>query len=272
MDDVRRVYDGYDTGVRYADDQVGRLLGTVDDLGLTGETAVLVSSDHGENLGELGIYCDHQTADEVTTRVPAVLAWPGSGLVPGSVDTGLHYQFDLWATLVDLLGGEVPGRWDGRSFADELRTAAPSGREHLVLSHGAWTAQRAVRTGRWLCIRTYHDAFHGFPDVLLFDVEADPHEQHDRAADRPEVVEHALAVLADWSGDALARSHHGTDPLWSVLTGAGPWHSRVDVPWYLQRLRDTGRGEWADRFAARGWPGPDGSRYPDADGQPVLES
>ena len=148
----------------------------------------------------------------------------------------------MWATLVELAGGEVPQRWDGRSFAEGLRSAEPTGRDDLVLSHGAWTAQRSVRFDRWLCIRTYHDAFHGFPDVLLFDVEADPFEQHDRAADRPEVVEHALAVLADWSSDALARSHHGTDPLWSVLTGGGPWHSRVDVPWYLDRLRATGRG------------------------------
>ncbi len=54
-----------------------------------------------------------------------------------------------------------------------------------MLSHGAWTAQRSVRFDRWLCIRTYHDAFHGFPDVQLFDVDTDPYEQHDRSGDRP---------------------------------------------------------------------------------------
>ena len=121
---------------------------------------------------------------------------------------------------------------------------------------------------RWLCIRTYHDAFHGFPELLVFDVESDPHEQHDRAADRPEVVEHALALLADWGSAALARSPDGVDPLWTVLTGGGPWHSRVDVPWYLQRLRETGRGRWADHFAARGWPGRDGGDL----GPAVLEA
>jgi hypothetical protein len=125
-----------------------------------------------------------------------------------------------------------------------------------------------VRFDRWLCIRTYHDAFHGFPELLLFDVESDPHEQFDRAADRPEVVEHALALLADWGSAALARSPDGVDPLWTVLTGGGPWHSRVDVPWYLQRLRDTGRGRWADHFEARGWPGRDGADP----GPPVLEA
>jgi arylsulfatase A-like enzyme len=252
VDDVRRVYDGYDTGVRYADDQLGRLLEAVDDLGLTADTAVMVSADHGENLGELGIYCDHQTADQITTRVPFVLAWPGRDLP--AVDTGFHYQIDVMATVLELAGAEVPERWDGRSFADRLVDGRPTGRDHLVLSHGAWTAQRAVRFDRWICIRTYHDAFHGFPEVQLFDVVADPHEQHDLAADHPEVVEHALALLADWGSAALARSPTGTDPLWTVLTGGGPWHSRVDVAWYLERLRATGRAHWADHFVDQGWP------------------
>ncbi len=65
------------------------------------------------------------------------------------------------------------------------------------------------------------------------------------------MVEHALALLADWGSDALARSPDGVDPLWTVLGGGGPWHSRVDVPWYLDRLRSTGRGACADRFALR---------------------
>jgi len=240
----------------------------------------MVTADHGENLGELGIYCDHQTADQHTTRLPFVLAWPGldrpgpdrpgldgvgsgevrsPGLGPGAVDTGFHYQIDVMATVLELAGAEVPERWDGASFADALRSGRPTGRDHLVLSHGAWTAQRAVRFGEWICIRTYHDGFHGFPEVLLFDLEADPHEQHDVAADHPDVVEHALARLADWGSDALAHSATGVDPLWTVVVGGGPWHSRVDVPWYLDRLRATGRGRWADHFAAQGWPRPSDS-------------
>ena len=268
--DVRRMFDGYDTGVRFADQQVGRVLETLADLGLDEDTAVLVSSDHGENLGELGIYCDHQTADQCTTRLPAVLWWPGLQLAgdgsqgadagagggvgggsAGRADDGMHYQVDLWATVLELAGAEVPAGWDGVSFAADLVAGRPSGRDHLVLSHGAWTVQRSVRFGPWLCIRTYHDAFHGFPDVLLFDVVADPHEQHDLAGARPDVVEEALALLAGWGAEALARSDAEADPLWEVLAGTGPWHSRVDVDWYLDRLRATGRGGWADRFAAR---------------------
>jgi len=251
IEDVAHVYEGYDTGIRYADHQIGRVLEVVDDLGIGDDTALAVSSDHGENLGELGIYCDHQTADQVTTRVPFVLVWPGLGVEPGTVDPGLHYQVDVVATVLDLAGAQVPEQWDGVSFLGALVDRRPTGRPGLVLSHGAWTAQRSVRIDRWICIRTYHDAFHGFPEVQLFDVVADPHETHDVAADHPDVVGDARARLADWADDALARSPAGVDPLWTVLSGGGPWHSRVDVAWYLDRLRSTGRGAWADRFAER---------------------
>ena len=158
------------------------------------------------------------------------------------------------ATVLGLAGAEVPGSWDGMSFADDLVSGRPSGRDHLVLSHAAWTAQRAVRFDRWICIRTYHDAFHGFPEVLLFDLEADPYEQHDVAADHPEVVSRALATLTAWGSDALDDSDGGVDPLLAVLNGGGPWHSRVDVAAYLDRLRATGRGGWAEHFEAAGWP------------------
>jgi arylsulfatase A-like enzyme len=158
------------------------------------------------------------------------------------------------ASVLELAGAEVPARWDGASFASDLAAGRPTGRQHLVLSHAAWTAQRSVRFEDWICIRTYHDAFHGFPDVLLFDLAADPYEQHDVAADHPDVVDRALACLSEWGSDALARSDHGVDPLWTVLTGGGPWHSRTDVAAYLDRLRATGRGHWAERFEAQGRP------------------
>lgn len=50
--------------------------------------------------------------------------------------------------------------------------------------------------------------------------------------------------------EALSQSTTGADPLFAVLGDGGPWHSRVDDDWYLDRLRATGRGRWADYFAA----------------------
>jgi hypothetical protein len=84
--------------------------------------------------------------------------------------------------------------------------------------------------------------------VLLFDLDADPHEQHDLADEHPDVVTHALALLGEWGAAALLRSPTGVDPLWQVLEGGGPWHARVDRDWYLRRLRSTGRSNWADVF------------------------
>ena len=249
---VRQMFDGYDTGVRYADDEVGRLLDHLDRIGVLDDTAVMISSDHGETLGELNVYGDHQTADQLTTRVPLLLSWPGLG--EGSrprVDEALHYQFDVMATLVELAGGRPSGRWDAESFADRYRDGSELGREQLVVSQGAWTAQRSVRWGDHLLIRTHHDAFHLYPDVMLFDVVADPHEQHDLAPSSPELVADGLARLAAWRDEQLSTSPHDIDPLDRVLAEGGPFHVRGELPGYLERLRVTGRGALAERLVAR---------------------
>ena len=260
MDQVRKMFDGYDLGVRFADHHVGRLVDQLADLGLLDETAVMVSADHGETLGELGVYCDHQTADQHTTRLPCVLRWPG--LTPGQVDPALHYQIDVAATVLELLGASVPEGWDGTSFAPSLREGGAAGRDHLVLSHGAWTAQRSVRFDDALLIRTYHDGFHGYPDVMLFDLGQDPHEQHDVALARREDATYALALLHEWESDARYRTPGGADPLWSVIAEGGPWHSRGHFGHYMAHLRSTGRAGWADRFELSHATGDDGRPRP----------
>ena len=74
---ARKMFDGYDCGVLVADDYVGRILNLLADLGVDDETVVMLSGDHGENLGEMNVYGDHQTADQITTRIPMILRWPG---------------------------------------------------------------------------------------------------------------------------------------------------------------------------------------------------
>lgn len=62
MAGVRRRFDGCDTGVLVADDLAGRLLNQLADLGVDADTAVVLSPDHGEDLGELNVYVDHRAA------------------------------------------------------------------------------------------------------------------------------------------------------------------------------------------------------------------
>ena len=247
---AREMFDGYDAGVRFADEHIGRILNTLADQGVLDETAVILSSDHGENLGELNIYCDHQTADQITSRVPLIIRWSGlSGTGKARVDTALHYHVDFAATLVELLGGQVPDGWDGRGFAAAFKEGRQEGRDFLVLSQSAWTCQRSVRFGDHLCIRSYHDGYHAFPDRMLFNVKTDPNEQNDLAAKSPELVDMAMSLLDQWHVQMMRTATCPQDPMATVLCEGGPFHLRGELPAYLARLQKTGRALWADHLA-----------------------
>lgn len=249
MDDVKRIFDGYDVGIRYADDAAGALLTKLADLDVLDDTAVLVSSDHGEAFGELGVYADHQGADEATAHIPAILRWPG--LEPRTYD-GLQYHLDVAATVIELAGIEVPATWDGESMAPALRDGTDGGRDHLVMSQGAWACQRGVRWGDHLYLRTWHDGYHGhWPEEMLFDVSADPHETDDLADRHPDVARAGASILDDWTAEALERSLVPSDPMDIVREEGGPFHTRRHLPAYLDRLRRTGRGHWADVLLER---------------------
>jgi arylsulfatase A-like enzyme len=233
-------------------------MNTLADLGVLDETAVIVSADHGENLGELNIYGDHQTADQLTSRVPLIVKWPGlhagaeRSAAPASsprIDRALHYHFDFAATLIEFLGGTVPDNWDGVSFATAFRRGDTNvGRDFLVLSQGAWSCQRAVRWDDFLCIRSYHDGYHCFPDHMLFNVKDDPHEQHDLAPRHPELVARAMTMLDQWHADMMRTASHPTDPMWLVMREGGPHHCCGQLTKYCERLRNTDRGHWADEL------------------------
>lgn len=254
-DEVKQIFDGYDVGVRYADAAVGILLDRLADLGVLDETAIWISSDHGEAFGELGVYADHQGADEATAHIPAILAWPG---VPTGTQTGLHYHLDIAATIADLAGAAPPPSWDGESCRHDLEAGSHApGRDHLVITQGAWTAQRGLRMGDHLYLRTLHDGYHAhWSDEMLFDVAADPHQQVDLMAARPDLAHVTRGLLSDWTTTQLERSFASRDPLETILAEGGPCHVRGHLPAYVERLRETGRSSWADAIEARHARGP----------------
>jgi arylsulfatase A-like enzyme len=254
MEDARRMFDGYDTGVAFADHHVGQIVAELKARGLFDSTAIIVSSDHGENLGELWVYGDHQTADHFTHQVPMIVRWPGiTDAHAGGEDGRLMYSIDFAATSLEWAGLKVPEVWDGESFGGDYGVGeGRSRRESLVFSQLAWCAQRAARWSRYLCIETYHDGFHDYPEHMVFDLEADPHEQHDLAPSRPDLVAQGLQILRDWKNAALLKeAGHGVDPLEPVLAEGGPFHLRDAGSSYLERLRETGRAGIAERFATR---------------------
>ena len=251
MDNIKGIIDGYDVGIRYADDAVGSLLDQLAGLGVLEDTAVLVSSDHGEAFGELGVYADHQGADEATCHIPSVLAWPG--LEPGVFD-GLLYHLDVGATIVELAGILLPLHWDGQSVAGELRAGTDAGRDHLVVSQGAWSVQRGVRFGDHLYLRTWHDGYHPhWNEEMLFDIARDPHEVDDLCVGGEDVsvVAQGRELLEAWTDEQMARSYSPVDPMEIVLAEGGPYHCRGRLPAYLERLRATGRSAWAEVLEQR---------------------
>jgi len=249
LDDYARWINGYDTGIRYADHHFGLLLAELERQGVLDDTAIIITADHGENQGELNIYGDHHTCDNITARVPFVLRWPGLGA--GRVDAALHYQTDLAATIIELAGGQVPPIWDGRSFAPALREGREDGRDTLVCGNCAWTCQRSVRWDNWLLLRTYHDGLKDLAPVLLFDVEADPHLTRDLSNARPELANDGLARLHEWTAQMMMTSESQVDPLWTVIREGGPYHTRGRLRTYCERLRATGRAHHAEALMAR---------------------
>jgi choline-sulfatase len=241
MQGLRRVIDGYDCGIRYMDSHIGQLLDALDRKGVLEDLVIIVSADHGENLGELGMYAEHGTADQITCRIPMLIRWPGG--MKGHVDSGFHYNLDLAPTMADLLAIPRMASWDGQSYADAVRAGTGCGRESLVLSQCAHVCQRGVRFGDWLYMRTYHDGFHLFPDEMLFNIEQDPHEQHDLAGERRDVCLEAVYRLNDWH-DAMMKTMPGdVDPLWTVIREGGPFHAKGQLKAYCAHLEETGRGD-----------------------------
>lgn len=252
MEVVRQWFDGYDVGIRYMDEHVGRLIDTLADLNVLDETAVIVSADHGENMGELNVWGDHQTADDITCRVPLIVRWPE--VTTSRTDEALHYQFDWGATLVELAGATIPANWDGESFASAFREGRERGRDHLVLSQCAHAAQRSVRFDhageKYLYLRSYHDGYKMIEPVMLFNLTRDPHEQEDLAERQPDMARRGAGVLNDWTARMMRSTSADVDPLMTVLR-EGPLHVRGSLPKYLRRLRATGRAHHAQRLAER---------------------
>jgi arylsulfatase A-like enzyme len=263
LEDYRQWIDGYDVGVRYMDEFVGRLLDDLEASGVLEDTLVIVSADHGENQGELNVYGDHQTADHWTARVPLIVSGPG---VESGVDDSLRYQLDLAPTLAEFLGGEPADGWDGESFSSSMSEGktGDDGREYVVVSQGTWACQRGVRWDDWLLLRTYHDGLKDFAPVELYDLVADPHETTNLARDRPEIVREGLSLLEDWRGERMREAATGenggipgapralVDPLFEIVREGGPYYTRDAVETYAERLGETGRNEHAEHVKRTG--------------------
>lgn len=246
MDGLKRLIDGYDTGIRYADTHIGMILDALEAQGVLDDTAIIISTDHGENMGELGIYSEHATADHPTCRIPFIIKWPNGK--KGITDNGLHYNLDLVPTLAELLGIRPSNNWDGKSFARTIFNGEDTSRDYLVISQMAHVCQRSVRYQDYLYIRTYHDGFHFFPKHMLFNLKNDPYEQKNLASEKPDVVNMCVSLLYDWHDEMMKKTGYAEDPLAVVMREGGPFHARKQLKRYLPYLEETGRGHYIEEY------------------------
>ena len=180
----------YDAEVAQNDRAFGELLDELEARGLVEDTAVIYLSDHGEEFAEHGRWEHGLSLYEEVLRVPLVMRLPG--VPPRRVEEPAQHV-DVLPTLLAYLGIEAPPT-DGRDLlAARRRGDAPLD----VYTHLDVDGHRAasVIRGRFKLVLPQSPSQGTAP--MLFDLDADPGELTDLAADRPDVVERMLALLAE---------------------------------------------------------------------------
>jgi arylsulfatase A-like enzyme len=261
---VRALYAGKITLV---DRWVGRLLEKIDMLGLTRDTLIVWTTDHGHLFGEHDLQ-GKPTGElgnlyEETTRIPLIVRHP-EGLGAGQRVSGLVQPPDLAPSILDFLKVPVPDQVQGRSFWPLVRGDEHSAREAAFSARFSQvTATRAgeapahqpgdflfdgsapsrtvdaitVTTERWAYICSPTDR-----PSELYDLEADPRQGHNVAADHPEVAEElrrkALEFLEQHgaSEERLRPFKEGGDKtplplstrLWGFRDDQGLWVTFID--------------------------------------------
>ena len=183
--------------VHYADREVGRLLDELEARGLADSTLVIVTADHGESLGEHGIFYEHMGLYEPQIRVPLIIAVPG--LEPRVVDTRVS-TLDITPTIAELLGVALETPISGLSLVPLLEGRTTEALESRALVHeNAANHSVCVRSGRWKLIwpiNTEHPILPGEPE--LYDLEADPDELDNLAGRIPERVAELKPLVQPW--------------------------------------------------------------------------
>ena len=192
----------YDAEISYVDAQIGRFLDELRDRDLYEDSLILLTADHGEEFGEHGLYREHWSTHDGTQRVPLLVKPPADARI--DVDAGgesrdhLVTNVDFAATIADFADLDAPAAWQGTSLRPVLEDSDADWRDRIVVDHGLYTAQRAVRTDRWKFVRTYNDGEWDLPDRALFDMNTDPWEQENLVGEHPEVTAELEREMAVW--------------------------------------------------------------------------
>jgi len=195
--DIDFVKAHYDGEVRYVSDKIGELLQALEDLGIKDETLIVLTSDHGESLGEHNEFFDHCTVYEPIIRVPLIMRYPEE-LPKGRRIEGLVQSIDLPRTILEMAGIPVPREFEGRSLLP-VAWGEDEGYDAVFSNQGVWTAKRAVITrDGWKLIKTIDPGFWECPPVELYNLKEDPEETRNLAGERLDVVKKLELEMTRW--------------------------------------------------------------------------
>jgi arylsulfatase A-like enzyme len=215
--DLAQIQDLYYAGVTEADAKIGMLLDDLRAHGVLDDTLVIVTSDHGESLGEGGLWdkslWEHDHMVQTNLRVPLVMRWP-KHLPAGVRVKAITDEIDVLPTVCDLIGIRAPheegdfGIVDGRSMMPLVKNQVQELREFSFAENGRFAS---VQDARWKLVapagftEPADDATQDISKCWLVDLVRDPGELHNAGAEHPEEVKRLLAALQTWSGTMPIR-------------------------------------------------------------------
>jgi N-acetylglucosamine-6-sulfatase len=171
------LYRGYCATIVSVDEQVGRILKTLEDMNIIDNTIIIYAGDNGHFWGEHGLY-DKRLAYEESIRIPFLIRYPGMVNAPGRRASQMALNIDLAPTVLDLAGVTVPSQMQGQSLKPVLQSNQAAGRESWLYEHFPVfpipiPGITAVRTNRYKYIEYQNDV----RAKELFDLQSDPKEK-----------------------------------------------------------------------------------------------
>ncbi|MCC6397964.1 MAG: sulfatase [Bacteroidetes bacterium] len=181
----------YDDCIRKVDFAAGELFQYLKDHGLYDPALIIVTADHGEAFGEHGRYM-HGDIYEHNIHVPLLIKFPQQQF-GGTRVADMAFLMDLYPTVLDVLGMDIPEGLDGRSLLAALQGQAPE-HEMLYATRGSW---RGMRTDSDKLIRELvHDK------TEYYNIAQDPAELSNRAEEQPERVSAMQGLLEQFFAPA----------------------------------------------------------------------
>lgn len=202
MDETQRkkVKAAYYAQVENIDIQVGRILDLLEELGELENTLIIYSADHGEMLGDHGMFTKGSFYYDELTRIPLIMSWKGH-LPAGMRYSGLAEMVDIFPTVCDILGIEISSRVQGRSMWPYLPEGKEMPKQYALCQSTCHASMLCSK--EWKVVLFPHSG-----EGELYDLIRDPGEVNN-LYDHPDYVEKKAEMLAALCARELALAEPG---------------------------------------------------------------